>query len=157
VVGDTLHYQTEVDANGKLRAIHARIKGVPKQLTLEPVERKRASPSGPTPYDRRQQEPKQRIIRSQKRWGSLPLLLLLLIGVWIYVYDMYGHRHAQTVAQSTPQLIAESEIAAPHFQCEGKVYCSQMTSREEAEFYLDNCPGMKMDGDGDGIPCENQF
>ncbi|WP_332309794.1 excalibur calcium-binding domain-containing protein [Methylosarcina fibrata] len=56
-----------------------------------------------------------------------------------------------------PPLVAESEIAEPHFQCQGKVYCSQMTSSEEAEFYLDNCPGTKMDGDRDGIPCENQF
>ncbi|MDT4288445.1 excalibur calcium-binding domain-containing protein [Methylomonas sp. MO1] len=43
------------------------------------------------------------------------------------------------------------------FQCQGKVYCSEMRSREEAEFYLDNCPGTKMDGDYDGIPCEKQF
>jgi cold shock CspA family protein len=157
VVGDTLHYQTEVDASGKPRAIQARIEGVPQQLTLEPVARKRASPSDSAPYDRRQQKPNQRIIRSQKRWGSLPLLFLLVILVGIYAYDTYGHRHAQTVARSMPPLVAESEIVEPHFQCQGKVYCSQMTSREEAEFYLDNCPGTKMDGDRDGIPCENQF
>ncbi|MDO2950005.1 excalibur calcium-binding domain-containing protein [Aeromonas simiae] len=32
-----------------------------------------------------------------------------------------------------------------------------MGSYEEAKFYLDNCPGTKMDGDGDGVPCERQF
>ncbi|MCF4008940.1 excalibur calcium-binding domain-containing protein [Rheinheimera sp. UJ63] len=30
-----------------------------------------------------------------------------------------------------------------------------MTSREEAEFFIRNCPDTKMDGDRDGIPCEN--
>jgi len=32
-----------------------------------------------------------------------------------------------------------------------------MSSYEEAIFYLRNCPGTKMDGDSDGIPCEQQF
>ncbi|WP_439672725.1 excalibur calcium-binding domain-containing protein [Cupriavidus necator] len=29
-----------------------------------------------------------------------------------------------------------------------------MASCAEARFYLKNCPAVKMDGDGDGIPCE---
>lgn len=43
------------------------------------------------------------------------------------------------------------------FKCDGRVYCSQMTSCEEATFFLRNCPSVKMDGDNDGIPCENQW
>jgi hypothetical protein len=42
------------------------------------------------------------------------------------------------------------------FACRGKVHCSEMVSCEEAEFYLRNCPGTKMDGDGDGKPCEDR-
>ncbi|WP_434785059.1 excalibur calcium-binding domain-containing protein [Vibrio parahaemolyticus] len=42
------------------------------------------------------------------------------------------------------------------FVCKDKVYCNQMSSCEEAQFYLDNCSGVKIDGDGDGIPCEKQ-
>ncbi|MFZ2973445.1 MAG: excalibur calcium-binding domain-containing protein [Ferribacterium limneticum] len=41
------------------------------------------------------------------------------------------------------------------FACDGRQHCSQMTSRAEAEFFTKNCPGTKMDGDHDGIPCEN--
>jgi len=41
------------------------------------------------------------------------------------------------------------------YQCDGRQYCSQMNSRAEAEFFLKNCPNPKMDGDNDGIPCEN--
>ncbi|WP_350669172.1 excalibur calcium-binding domain-containing protein, partial [Pseudoalteromonas sp. TB6-MNA-CIBAN-0076] len=33
--------------------------------------------------------------------------------------------------------------------------CSQMTSRAEAVFFINNCPNTKMDGDRDGDPCEN--
>ncbi len=45
----------------------------------------------------------------------------------------------------------------PTFRCEKKDRCTQMTSCEEAMFYLDNCPWPMMDGDGDGIPCEDQW
>lgn len=30
-----------------------------------------------------------------------------------------------------------------------------MTSRAEAVFFSENCPNTKMDGDNDGVPCEN--
>jgi hypothetical protein len=43
------------------------------------------------------------------------------------------------------------------YSCQGKTYCSQMTSCEEAEFYQNNCPNTQMDGDHDGIPCERQW
>ena len=42
-----------------------------------------------------------------------------------------------------------------HPRCDGREYCGQMSSREEAVFFINNCPNMKMDGDRDGIPCEN--
>ncbi|GEM_PF-214074 len=41
------------------------------------------------------------------------------------------------------------------YQCEGKQHCSQMTCKE-ARFYLKNCPDVKIDGDSDGKPCEDQ-
>lgn len=44
---------------------------------------------------------------------------------------------------------------ASSYSCDGRQHCSQMTSRAEAEFFLKNCPNTKMDGDYDGIPCEN--
>ena len=44
-----------------------------------------------------------------------------------------------------------------NFRCRGKTYCSQMSSCEEATFYINNCPNTKMDGDGDGIPCRRKW
>ena len=43
------------------------------------------------------------------------------------------------------------------YKCDSRKYCSQMRSYEEAKFFLHHCPGVKMDGDRDGIPCERQF
>ena len=44
-----------------------------------------------------------------------------------------------------------------NYKCDGRQHCSQMTSYEEAKFFIENCPDTKMDGDHDGIPCERQF
>jgi hypothetical protein len=41
------------------------------------------------------------------------------------------------------------------FKCDGRQHCGQMNSRAEAEYFVKNCPNTKMDGDHDGIPCEN--
>jgi hypothetical protein len=43
------------------------------------------------------------------------------------------------------------------FPRDGRTRCSQMTSCDEAKFFLKDCPGTQMDGDGDGIPCESQW
>lgn len=43
------------------------------------------------------------------------------------------------------------------FRCDGRKYCSQMSSCAEAKYFLAHCPGVKMDGDGNGIPCEQQW
>lgn len=47
--------------------------------------------------------------------------------------------------------------SAPTFRCDGRLHCSQMTSCSEAKQFLKHCPGVKMDGDGDGVPCEQQW
>lgn len=43
------------------------------------------------------------------------------------------------------------------YTCDGRTHCSQMRSCEEAKYFLQHCPGVKMDGDSNGIPCEKQW
>ena len=52
--------------------------------------------------------------------------------------------------------VGSKPVRQPKYQCDGRTHCSQMTSCEEATFFLQNCPNTKMDGDNDGIPCERQ-
>lgn len=47
--------------------------------------------------------------------------------------------------------------AAAGFRCDGRTHCAQMRSCEEATFFLRHCPGVKMDGNRDGVPCERQW
>ena len=50
-----------------------------------------------------------------------------------------------------------SKSMQSRFRCDGRIHCSQMTSCEEATFFLMNCPNTKMDGNNDGVPCEQQW
>ena len=39
--------------------------------------------------------------------------------------------------------------------CGSKRYCGEMTSCKEAMYFLNSCGLSRLDGDGDGIPCES--
>ncbi|MGV8918453.1 MAG: excalibur calcium-binding domain-containing protein [Pseudomonas sp.] len=57
----------------------------------------------------------------------------------------------------TPVLVASAPPPSAPFKCDGRKYCTQMTSCAEAKQFLQRCPGTQMDGDNDGIPCESQW
>ena len=52
--------------------------------------------------------------------------------------------------------VAAAAAAAP-YRCDGRTHCSQMRSCDEATYFLKHCPGVKMDGNRDGVPCEKQW
>ncbi|EHR70691.1 putative calcium-binding protein [Burkholderiales bacterium JOSHI_001] len=63
-----------------------------------------------------------------------------------------------TPAQSLPAAQGHSNAPSRRsFACDGRTYCSQMTSCAEAKYFLANCPNVKMDGNRDGVPCERQW
>jgi hypothetical protein len=67
-----------------------------------------------------------------------------------------------TVAPTSPESQdntahdANRESQAP-YSCDGRTRCSQMHSCAEATWFIQHCPNTKMDGDGDGVPCESQW
>jgi len=94
----------------------------------------------------------------------------VIVGILLGALAMYAWQRGG-LRQSTPdaapasvrtgdQPVERTEAAqdsAPPFVCDGRTHCSQMTSCDEAKFFLRNCPGPEMDGDDDGIPCEKQW
>jgi len=50
-----------------------------------------------------------------------------------------------------------NEAEGAEYKCDGRKRCSQMHSCEEATFFQKNCPGVMMDQDHNGIPCEDQW
>jgi len=39
-------------------------------------------------------------------------------------------------------------------RCDGRKYCAQMTSCAEARYFAANCRGVKLERNGDGLPCD---
>jgi Excalibur calcium-binding domain len=64
---------------------------------------------------------------------------------------------AEPVAPAATPEAPDTPGPAPRWRCDGRQHCSQMSSCAEAKFFLANCPNTKMDGDHDGIPCEQQW
>ena len=66
-------------------------------------------------------------------------------------------RRAATAPTTSEKVDFAAPLAPRGFSCDGRKQCAQMTSCAEAKYFLANCPGVKMDGDNDGIPCEQQW
>lgn len=65
---------------------------------------------------------------------------------------------ANPVTLTTPgEPSARTPAASDAYRCDGRKHCYQMNSCAEAKFFLSRCPGVQMDGDNDGIPCEDQW
>lgn len=92
------------------------------------------------------------------------LLLILILGT--AAWFGYGEQKPSTTL-SAPRSVAFvadefGEAAVPasasnQFSCDGRQHCSQMRSCAEATYFIQHCPNTKMDGDGDGVPCESQW
>ncbi len=155
IIGDVIHYQIGFDAKGKTRAVNAKIEGVSQALTLTPLEHARKAPRSSTAYERPHRNLTTRVSKPQKRFSLFPVLIVIVAA--IFVYNKFSKEQTFINQVKTPIVETQPVEQTEQFQCQGKVWCSQMSSYEEAVFYLRNCPGTKMDGDGDGDPCEQQF
>ncbi|WP_417658888.1 excalibur calcium-binding domain-containing protein [Pseudidiomarina sp.] len=85
------------------------------------------------------------------------LLAALILAVWNY----YEAQKPQPVNRSgllgdlVQTMQGQVLRKSPEFHCDGRRYCPQMTSREEAEYFMHFCPNTELDDNQNGIPCEN--
>ena len=92
------------------------------------------------------------------------IVIILLGSLAWYGYAKYRTKlprveYVSSPAPTSKPLLRQANVPEPssQFKCDGRTYCSQMTSCAEATYFLKNCPGTKMDGDNDGVPCEQQL
>ena len=143
-VGDVIFYQIHTDNDGKMRAVNANVEGMPE------------SKPQPRANQRKTTSKSQSSIRdSLLKWVAA----ICIVGFAAVIYSFFTEELPQPTTPSTvsaPAQTIETQITKPqhNFTCEGKQHCSEMRSCEEATFYLKNCPNVKIDGDGDGRPCE---
>ena len=150
-VGDTVSFEIVVDRAGRRRAT---------SIQVPDARRARAVPARATEQRR-------------SGWPSLAIAVAL-VGIGFAAYPRLRpmiERH-MPAAEDAPEIEhtsgrqatarighvddATPAISSHTFSCDDRVHCSQMSSCAEAKYFIDHCPGTKMDGDHDGNPCEEQ-
>ncbi|MER9964869.1 excalibur calcium-binding domain-containing protein [Mesorhizobium sp. M0045] len=82
------------------------------------------------------------------------------IGLWAGDFEapwVWRVEHAEKAqpAISQPLGIVGGRQVAQSYSCQPRRTCSKISPRDEAQWYLGNCPwGGKLDRDGDGRACE---
>ncbi|GAA69611.1 cold shock domain-containing protein [Pseudoalteromonas sp. BSi20429] len=154
-VGDTIYFDVATQPDGKTKAINCRIEGVAELKA---------------PYQKHNQQP-HRIAKSNfasSFLGKVASISIIAVLGFIAV-NKYNHYKTNEQFNNHTPVITNADLATfdaqypkvvipkntQNFTCDGRQHCSQMNSREEAVFFINNCPNTKMDGDGDGKPCES--
>ncbi len=140
IVGDVIFYQIHTESDSKYRAINASIEGV---AVIKPRKKK---------YTARRR-------KSSNSFSKL-LFYILLIFIGLFFYNNFFKNNNSLVTTHSSVISNLPVIFTPktikhNFKCDGRQHCSQMNSKAEAIFFINNCPNTKMDGDHDGRPCEN--
>jgi len=153
-VGDTIYFEVATQPDGKTKAINCRIEG---------VEELKA------PYQKHKQQP-HRIAKSNfasSFLGKVASISIIAVLGFVAV-NKYNHYQSNEQFNNHTPVITNADLATfdeqypktvipkntQNFTCDGRQHCSQMNSRAEAVFFINNCPNTKMDGDRDGDPCE---
>lgn len=89
------------------------------------------------------------------------LILLVIFGAFMHFKSKEQSPEIPIETNKTERYVSPyanmPTSSSNGFTCDGRQHCSQMRSCEEAEYFLNNCPNVKMDGDQDGEPCEDQW
>lgn len=140
MVGEVLLFDVETDREGRKRAVNVRRPG-----------QKAAATRGTSP---------SRAGKGGRSWWGTAMPLVIVIALAAYGYQQYQGYSARPDVEADPDTLLGEEAPAVNstsIKCDGRTQCSQMTSCAEAEYFLKNCPGVEMDGNNDGEPCEQQW
>lgn len=164
IVGDSILFQTEVQNDGKRKAVIASIEGV-AVVAASATTRSHSHIQSRNETFNFNNKDKAHYHSPRKSSFNTIIPLLIIVAIVIFGFKQYQEFNEAPAIDEVPVLTNEDtqpmpmyETATPRFQCEaGKTHCSHMSSCAEATFYIQHCPNTQMDGNGDGIPCERQW
>lgn len=170
-MGDSILFQTEVQNDGKRKAVIASIEGV-AVVAASSAPRTDSHSHVQSRNENFNNKNKAHYHSPRKSSFNTIIPLLIIVAIVIFGFKQYQEFNEAPAIDEVPALTNEDiermpmyetksrtqATATPSFQCEaGKTHCSHMSSCAEATFYIQHCPNTQMDGDGDGIPCERQW
>lgn len=146
-VGEKLSYELGRGKDGRPQALKVQREAV-------------GSPARSGPVRRRPDESRPRGSLLRNAMALFALMAIVAGGVYQYRQRQHDVPQAESRATDLERSPAtDAPVAAPaaSFRCDGRTHCSQMTSCAEAKYFLQHCPGTKIDGNNDGVPCEQQW
>ncbi len=169
-MGDPLSFEIRTGSDGRKQghAITWDVPVPPTDFMRPPPATPRASAThaqAPRPVPARthaQAYTRDRTRPSRKSRGAVPVIVVLAVGSALGWY--FGRPDVPPAAPeaiSSPALAPSSAPSIvypqPAYRCDGRSRCPEMTSCEEAKWFLHHCAGTLSDGDHDGEPCEDQW
>lgn len=139
--GDSVNFNIAYGQNGKNQAVDANIQGAKKESNYHKITHSDVT----------------KMRRKTMKKASIFILLLVIVGTIFKAFMSSSNVHVNHSPSENMFNPVGTDSDHTKFECTGKIYCSEMTSCEEATFYLNNCPNTRIDGNGDGIPCERQW
>lgn len=138
-VGELVSFDIETAKDGRKRAVQV----------LRPGNRQRLT----------RREPSIRPNRASRQGPHVREAIIVVMLAGVVAAFGYTRWHTKPSGPAIPIEHGESTVIAPDptFACDGRTMCSQMRSCAEATYFLRHCPGTKMDGNHDGVPCEQQW
>lgn len=138
-VGELLGFEIETTTDGKTRAVNIR-RAASVNSETQAAKIKLSKTPGKTTK------------------SISALIALLVLGLIVMSIAQKFTSSPAPTQQLTPSNIQSvPEVNATQFSCDGRTHCSEMSSCAEAKYFLKNCPNTKMDGNNDGVPCEQQW
>src|SRR5688572_27250816 len=135
-VHELVSFEIESDGDGKRRAVRVQRPGT------------RPAPS----HSRR------RASAATRRSPVAAVLTFLALGAMgAYGYSALTSSNAITAVPAEYSASAVPSVSSASFKCDGRTHCAQMRSCAEAQYFLQHCPNVEMDGNNDGEPCEQQW
>ncbi len=153
IVGEPLSFEIERDRDGRKRGVRVQRPGIAQPSS--------SAGSGDARVHERTHRRRfvQTTERSPRSFRTRVIVLLLVAAMAGYAYDEFARAPTPRLSVAAPAETSANQPSPPPstFQCDGRQHCSQMTSCDEARYFLKNCPGTQMDGNNDGVPCERQW
>ena len=143
-LGARLAFDVERDAKGRKRAVKVTMPGdlrapSPGERVMRPTPRRaRARPA------------------RSRAWAIVAIACVIVVVGVRYARQLHA---SERVGEGLRGTVPAASVVSPSvtYACDGRTRCNQMRSCAEATWVLSHCPGVQMDGNHDGVPCEQQW
>ena len=90
------------------------------------------------------------------------VLFAIVVVIGVYAYSRVDDLDADAVrskfdAFGRSSILNPATLPSAEFHCDDRSQCTQMHSCAEAKYFMTYCPNTNLDGNANGVPCEEKL